>query len=490
VVELFDGPGSLRHPTERLAFWLTLPLAIPAALVVAFVLHESIGASQVALFIVAAMIYVTLARGRLLGTSVQVHENQYPRVFAIVKRACAALDIPMPAIFVRDDNNVPVAALGFGDPYALVLSTKWIETFRDDELAFMIGKELGHIASGHTRYLSLLSVNGNENPLIAFVFGPWLRRCTYTCDKVGLLCCDSLDAAMRAISVANFHEFARAIDREIFAQQTAEINSDSVLRWGAWLGSEPYATTRIASLREFLASPSYEQAKAIFVQDAESEPPALAAPGTGTVQVRDCAGWWRRFAAFSIDAIVVAAIIGASGGDVVNVHVDKKAAAHRPGVTFSSNLNSIAGKPSHSPSPSPSPSASAAPDAVDVGPVVITNGSGVSVPSFDSFVDDVIDRSKSFSFFFYLAVYLALLVAVAGQTFGMTIAGLRVVTPDFKRPTVWRVIWRYVVVFFAWWLIAILSIFWRRILLHDRLSGTRVVKVERALARVAARTAE
>jgi uncharacterized RDD family membrane protein YckC len=125
-----------------------------------------------------------------------------------------------------------------------------------------------------------------------------------------------------------------------------------------------------------------------------------------------------------------------------------------------------------------------------VGPVVITNGSGVSVPSFDSFVDDVIDRSKSFSFFFYLAVYLALLVAVAGQTFGMTIAGLRVVTPDFKRPTVWRVIWRYVVVFFAWWLIAILSIFWRRILLHDRLSGTRVVKVERALARVAARTAE
>ena len=113
---------------------------------------------------------------------------------------------------------------------------------------------------------------------------------------------------------------------------------------------------------------------------------------------------------------------------------------------------------------------------MDVGPVVITNGSGVSVPSFDSFVDDVIDRSKSFSFFFYLAVYLALLVAVAGQTFGMTIAGLRVVTPDFKRPTVWRV--------------AILSIFWRRILLHDRLSGTRVVKVERALARVAARTAE
>jgi len=36
---------------------------------------------------------------------------------------------------------------------------------------------------------------------------------------------------------------------------------------------------------------------------------------------------------------------------------------------------------------------------VDVGPVVITNGSGVSVPSFDSFVDDVIDRRRVFRSF-------------------------------------------------------------------------------------------
>ena len=118
---------------------------------------------------------------------------------------------------------MPVAALGFGEPYALVLSSHWIEVFEDDELAFMVGRELGHIAAGHTRFLSLLSVNGNENPLISLIFGAWLRRCTFTCDKVGLLCCGSLDAAIRAMGVAAFHEFGRKIDYQAFAEQHAEI---------------------------------------------------------------------------------------------------------------------------------------------------------------------------------------------------------------------------------------------------------------------------
>ena len=142
----------------------------------------------------------------------------------------------MPLVFVREDNYVPVAALGFGEPYALVLSSHWIEVFRDDELAFMIGRELGHIAAGHTRFLSLLSVNGKENPLISLIFGGWLRRCTMTCDKVGLLCCGTIDAAIRAIGVAEFHEFGRKVDYQAFAEQHAEIEADNDLALGRLAG--------------------------------------------------------------------------------------------------------------------------------------------------------------------------------------------------------------------------------------------------------------
>jgi uncharacterized RDD family membrane protein YckC len=87
-------------------------------------------------------------------------------------------------------------------------------------------------------------------------------------------------------------------------------------------------------------------------------------------------------------------------------------------------------------------------------------------------------------FFFWFPVYLALLVIVAGQTFGMMIAGLRVVTTDFGKPSIARTIARYLIVMFLWPLIVALSFIWRRILLHDRWTRTRVVKVERVVARI------
>jgi uncharacterized RDD family membrane protein YckC len=87
-------------------------------------------------------------------------------------------------------------------------------------------------------------------------------------------------------------------------------------------------------------------------------------------------------------------------------------------------------------------------------------------------------------FFFWFPVYLALLVVVAGQTFGMMIAGLRVVTTDFSKPSMARTIARYFIVGLFWWLIVPLSFIWRRILLHDRWTRTRLVKVERVVARI------
>ncbi|HEX3458382.1 MAG TPA: RDD family protein, partial [Candidatus Baltobacteraceae bacterium] len=344
---------------------------------------------------------------------------------------------------VREDNYVPVVALGFGEPYALVLSSHWIELFADDELSFMIGRELGHIAAGHTRFHSLLSVNGNENPIVALIFGAWLRRCALTCDKVGLLCCGSLDAAIRAMGIAAFHEFGRKVDYEAFAEQDAEIQADSVLRWGSWLSSEPYATQRITSLRRFIATNNYANAEEWFLRERSEEPPALAAPGAFRVTRNDCAGWWRRFAAFGIDGVIVTAIITSFGGSVVSSST-RGAAVRVAGQNVPLNVDALA-----------------------------------------SYIGNAIAH---LGVFFWLPIYLAVLVIVAGQTFGMMIAGLRVVTIDYGKPSILRTIARYLIVFALWWVIMPLSLVWRRELLHDRWTKTRVVMVERVVARITGTT--
>lgn len=464
---LFSGPSSLRHPRERLAFLAVLIWALPFAAVLGFFIHESIRLSQVALFIVIAMLYVTLARGRLIGSSVMIHETQYPRVFAIVKRACAALQIPMPLIFVREDYYVPIAALGFGEPYSLVLSSHFIEYFEDDELAFVIGRQLGHMAAGHTRFLSLLSVNGNENFLIALIFGPWLRTCELTCDKIGLLVCGSLDAAARGIAVSMFHHFGRQINVEQFAEQGREIANDSILRWGEWLGGEPYATRRIAEMRQFMQSAHYQAAEASFVQESIDEPPPLPAPGELHVTRADCSGWWRRATAVFIDLIVVSSLVAAfSGNDaILPFRLNREGTAQ---AVSTSHLTPTVNDP-----------------IVYQNALIFITKSEIALQphGFLTRALHVIQRNIEYT---AAAIYMALLVGFAGQTFGMMITGLRIVTPDFRRPGIARSLWRYAIAVALWPIVLVLSAFQHRIMLHDRWSGTRLITAERAMARASA----
>ncbi len=97
----------------------------------------------------------------------------------------------------------------------------------------------------------------------------------------------------------------------------------------------------------------------------------------------------------------------------------------------------------------------------------------------------VFGRYSSSPPFFFTALYLWLLVGIAGQSFGMMITGLRVVTTDFRSPGLLRSLWRYLIVFFLWWLILLWAPFSRRIMLHDRWSGTRLIRAETIMARAA-----
>lgn len=459
--ELFRGPLSLTYRGERLAFYLTLLFALPAAAAIGFVIHEEVGISQVALFLVIAMVYVTLARGRLVGTSVRIHEAQYPQVFAIVKRCAAALGLPCPLVFVREDYHTPVLAVGFGEPYSLVISSIWIEHFKEDELTFMIGRELGHIAADHTRLTSLLSVNGNENVIVSLVFGAWLRKMELTCDRVGLLCCGSLDAAMRAIAIASFGHFGRKIDHVMFSEQSREMTADSVFKLGEWIGSVPYATTRVDEMRSFMQSNLYALHEERFVLQSAAEPPGLPQFAEVEVTKKDCSGWWRRFAATMLDVFVVTAIVQTLFFGARHAENAETAAPPPP-------IHTKAGTKIDEP--------------VSWGPITIKPGTGILVGGLEIAPAQVAALTSWPAVPVWLAIYSMLLVALVGQTPGMLVTGLRVVRPDFRAPSAGQCVWRYLLAMVLWPIIVALSPF-SSICLHDRWSKTRVIKTERVLAR-------
>ncbi|HET9394032.1 MAG TPA: RDD family protein [Candidatus Rubrimentiphilum sp.] len=363
------------------------------------------------------MVYVTIARGALLGSCVMITKHHFPELFAVVERCSSLLQLPMPMVFVRDDIHVPVVAVGFGDPYSLIVSSHWLDHFKEDELTFMIGRELGHIAAGHTRLTSILSVNGRENAIISLIFGAWLRRTEFTADRVGLLCCGSTEAAYRAIALCEFHLFARKVDLAAFAQQRAEIAHDSVLRLGEWLSPNPYATNRMESLRVFHHTALYDYwEERLLAQPVKSVP---VQHRSDRVTKQDCASFGRRLAAIAIDY----ALVSATASLVVT-----STGVHSPGIHWNVNF--------------------------DPGPGAM------------------------------FLLYNMVLVAIAGQTFGMMIVSVRVTNMHFERPRPLQVVWRYLIAVPLFVLSVLWPGFWR-VELHDRASGTRLVGLERTLQRTA-----
>jgi Zn-dependent protease with chaperone function/uncharacterized RDD family membrane protein YckC len=439
VVEeaLFKGPESVRVHGERAALvWSIVLMPLTIGLIGA--IFKSVTPSDLALLVVGGMVFVSISRGRLLGSSIRIDASQFPETFAIVERVAAKLGVETPQVFIRDDVFVPISAVGMGDPYSLIISSQYLEHLREGELAFLIARELGHIAAGHTRLTSLLSASGRENPAIALIFGAWLRRTEYTGDRVGLICGASLEDAVGAIAITTFHAIGRRVDIARLAEQQRELEADPTLRMGEWVGGVPYATKRIAALRIFDESPLAQTWRARLAQPrviAADEPGEIVHPES--VSRRECAPVTRRALAFGIDMLVVGAIV--KNIDLVNIVSDESAKPVARQVTVE-------------------------------GVKIATHVAG------DAFVGI---SSILLSFL----IYSAILVALTGQTLGMMVMELRVVTTKYRRPTIAQTLWRYVTGGVS--LITTLALvgFFMRIHPHDYLSRTRLVRGRSAAAR-------
>jgi uncharacterized RDD family membrane protein YckC len=206
---------------------------------------------------------------------------------------------------------------------------------------------------------------------------------------------------------------------------------------GEWLGESPYAVNRLRELQRFHESPLYAHWRAEFDRRAsEIESSTYVAPEA--TRVTKDAGIFQRGLAFFVDYIVVSTITS--------------------GVDFLTTRSAELGK--------------------NAPPLTTTDSAEQALNTWLKAHNATLSISlDSVSTTLLVLLYSAVLVAFTGRTFGMMIFGLRVVRNNLERVNAGRAVWRYALAFFSFVLFVplLVGLFSGR-LLHDRLSGTRVVR--------------
>jgi Zn-dependent protease with chaperone function len=149
------------------------------------------------------------------GSYLQVGENQYPKLHSIYWECCDVLDFrSVPPLYLMEMYNINAYATCFSSPL-IVLGTGAAEALTDDELAFILGHELGHIKSQHLLYHDLADILSPLGAIIgdmtlgignlvsvglqvALLY--WQRMSEFTSDRAGLLACQNVQAAITAVA--------------------------------------------------------------------------------------------------------------------------------------------------------------------------------------------------------------------------------------------------------------------------------------------------
>ncbi len=145
------------------------------------------------------------------GSHLRITHDNYPQIYDYLEYACKILNMTKaPELYVEWDYSINSFTVGAENPI-IVLNSGLIDLCDDDEIMFLIGRELGHIKSNHMLYQMMAQVfnvvvgmipagiNIAAAPLQAALLY-WVRMSEFSADRAGLLCCQNKDAAIKTIT--------------------------------------------------------------------------------------------------------------------------------------------------------------------------------------------------------------------------------------------------------------------------------------------------
>lgn len=193
-------------------------------------------------------------RTSLLSNAVRVDARVLPQLAEALATISArtGMTIPLEA-YVHHDSSVNAFVAKGSEQILVVLSSATVNKLTADELNFVIGHELGHVAFGHVD-VPVLRPNepGDLDRRALMQVMAWQRGAEISADRMGLVCCGDVDVAATALfkTLSGLALPDHAITAVEFARQwdhlVRELRDGGETEW--WQMTHPFPPLRMKAM--------------------------------------------------------------------------------------------------------------------------------------------------------------------------------------------------------------------------------------------------
>ena len=210
------------------------------------------------------------------ASAVRVTERQFPRIHSAYRECLHTLDAPEEyPIYVSQTPMVNAGAWGMNQPF-IILNSGTVRLLEEEELAYVMGHEIGHIMSDHVLYKTMTVILLNLATLGFPIVGlaaravlvallEWQRKSELSSDRAGLLTVQDPDLVLRTMlkmAGGGTTEETNLSDYVVQAEDYREGGDvlDQVFKVLNLIGqTHPFYTIRVNELRSWIESGDYDR---------------------------------------------------------------------------------------------------------------------------------------------------------------------------------------------------------------------------------------
>ena len=204
-------------------------------------------------------------RRHLLSTSVRLSEALAPDVHQVLRACQQRLGVETDLelyVYPSPQLNAACVRPEAGRVF-IMFSSELLESFNEQELAFVAGHELGHHVFDHHDIPvgALLRGKYAVSPRLALQLFAWSRYAEISADRAGLMCCDDLDAVARGLFklASGLRDGAAHVVMEALLEQVEDIKSLGMAKGddrprADWFSTHPFSPLRLVAAKLFASS--------------------------------------------------------------------------------------------------------------------------------------------------------------------------------------------------------------------------------------------